>query len=344
VSNSREESMTEERPIIEKPVITVIDYSETEFEEKQIDRLEDLLPYKTTDTVTWINVRGPVDSEVVSRLGAIFSLHPLTVDDIKTSDQRPKTEDMIDYIFLLSKMFYEDQKRLHKVGTEQISIVLARHFVLSFEEGNQAIFEPIREKLRKYKGRIRKMGTDYLTYRLLDAIIDSYFGVLEKIEERMTALEERVIYSPRPEALKAIHTMRLQMTLFVRTMWPMREAISGLARDEYPVITKATAIYFRDVYDHAIQIIETMETDRDILAGILDIYMTSISNRMNEIMKVLTIIATIFMPMTFLAGVYGMNFKYLPELEWRWAYPAFWVVIVMMGVFMFFYFRRKKWM
>jgi magnesium transporter len=302
-----------------------------------------LLPYRDTPTVTWINVRGPSGPDLLDRLGDLFELHPLTIEDIRNTDQRPKLEDLVDYVYIAVKVF-DYHKESDKVETEQISIVIARNVVLSFEEDSDRFFEPIREKLRKYKGRIRKMGTDYLAYRLLDAVVDSYFLVLEKLGEKLEALEDDVVTDPNPRVLRAIHALRIEMTLLYRSVWPLREVVGALTRDEFPVITRATGTYFRDVYDHAIQIIETMEMDRDMISGMLEIYVSSISNRMNEIMKVLTVIATFFIPMTFFAGVYGMNFKYFPELEWRWGYAAFWIFVVAMAAFMLFYFRRRKWL
>jgi magnesium transporter len=225
-----------------------------------------------------------------------------------------------------------------------VSLVIGKHYVLSFDEGRGQVFEPVREKLRKYKGRIRKMGSDYLVYRLLDAVVDTYFALLEKLGEKLESLEERVVTDPTPEVMREIHALRIDMTVFYRSVWPLREVVGALTRDDLPVIRKATEAYFRDVYDHTVQIIETMETDRDMVSGMLDIYVSSVSNKMNEIMKVLTVIATIFIPMTFLAGVWGMNFRYMPELDLHWAYPAFWGLMIAVAVFMLIYFRRRKWL
>mgnify|MGYP005840611703 CR=1 FL=1 len=327
----------------EAPKITVIDYDETYFEEKEIERIEDLAAYRVTPTVTWINFRGLPGLDFLSKVGELFGIHPLTIEDILNTSQRPKLEDLVNYIYAAVKTF-RFQEKGDKILTGQVSFVIARHVVLSFTEGDDGIFEPIREKLRKYKGRIRKMGTDYLAYRLLDAVVDSYFGILENIGDKLEFLEERVVGKPTPDILKAIHSLRIETTALIRSVWPLREVVGALTRDEFPMIKKANITYFRDVYDHTIQIIETLETNREMISGMLEIYVSSTSNRMNEIMKVLTIIATIFMPMTFLAGVYGMNFKHFPELEWPWAYTAFWIVAVLVGLLMILYFRRKKWL
>ncbi len=325
------------------PKITLIDFDEKYFEEKEITKLEEVLPYVKKRSVTWINVRGLADSDLITRMGELFGLHPLTIEDILNTGQRPKLEDVIDYLYAAVKVF-SYREELNKILSEQVSVIISRSFVISFEETDDSLFEPIREKLRKYKGRIRKMGTDYLAYRLLDAVIDTYFVILEKIEEKLEYLEEMVVNKPSPAILKAVHSLKIELTLLFRSVWPLREVIGGLTRDEYSMITKATNTYFRDVYDHTVQIIETMETDRDIISGMLDIYVSGVSNKMNEIMKVLTVIATIFIPMTFLAGVYGMNFEYFPELKWRWGYPAFWLLMIAIAVFMLLYFRRRKWL
>ena len=324
------------------PRITVIDYDETYFEETEALHIEDLAAYRVTPTVTWISFRRLPAPDDLRKLGEIFGLHPLSVEDILNTGQRPKLEDLIDYVYAAVKTFHFEEKS-SKIVTSQVSLVITKQVVLSFEERDGEVFESIREKLRKYKGRIRKMGTDYLAYRLLDAVVDSYFGILEKIEDKLEFLEERVLANPTPDVLKAIHSLRIETTTLVRSVWPLREVVGALTKEEFPMIKKANVTYFRDIYDHTIQIIETLETNREMISDMLDIYVSNVSNRMNEIMKVLTIIATIFMPMTFLAGVYGMNFKYFPELEWRWAYTGFWVIVVVIGVLMMAYFRRKKW-
>lgn len=322
--------------------ITIIDYDETRFEEKEIGAIEDLAVYRGTPTVTWISFRSLPALDVLRTIGDLFGLHPLSVEDIVNTDQRPKLEDLVDYLYTAVKTFRFAGKG-DRVITTQVSLVITRQVVLSFEEEGSDVFEPIREKLRKYKGRIRKMGTDYLAYRLLDAVVDSYFDILERIGNRLESLEERAMTNPSPDVLKSIHLLRTETVTLFRSVWPLREVVGALTKEEFPMIKKANATYFRDVYDHTIQIIETLETDRDMISDMLDIYSSNMSNKMNEIMKVLTIIATIFMPMTFLAGVYGMNFKYFPELEWRWAYALFWIAAIVIAVLMIAYFRRKKW-
>lgn len=322
--------------------ITIIDYDETQFEEREIVDIDDLAAYRATPMVTWISFRGLPTPDVLRKIGQLFDLHPLSLEDIANTDQRPKLEDLVEYLYTAVKTFRFEGKG-DRIITTQVSLVITRQVVLSFEEGDGDVFEPIREKLRKYKGRIRKMGTDYLAYRLLDAVVDSYFAILERIGNKLEALEERAMTNPTPDVLKAIHLLRTETVTLFRSVWPLREVVGALTKEEFPMIKKANAAYFRDVYDHTVQIIETLETDRDMISDMLDIYSSNVSNKMNEIMKVLTIIATIFMPMTFLAGVYGMNFKYFPELEWPWAYALFWVAAIAIAVLMIAYFRRKKW-
>lgn len=352
-------------PAAKKPSptrISIIDYDETSFDERETVSVDELASFRQTPTVTWISVRGLADDAAIDRVGEIFGLHPLVVQDIRNTGHRPRLEDMVDYVFLTVKEIRALDEKDDGRGTRggapsaerkaegmrvevgQVSIVVGRHFVLSFEEDGDELFEPIREKLRKYKGRIRKMGTDYLAYRLLDAIVDGYFGVLEGLGERVEELQEKVVTDPNPRLLASIQTLRTQMAHFYRSIWPLREVVGALNRDDLPNITKGTATYFRDVYEHTVQIIETMETDRDMISGMLDIYVSSVSNKMNEVMKILTIIATIFIPMTFLAGVYGMNFKYMPEYDQTWAYPVFWLLMVAIAVVMLLWFHRKKWL
>jgi magnesium transporter len=237
-----------------------------------------------------------------------------------------------------------DKNKGNQIESEQISLVLGPNFVFSFQESEGDVFDQIRERLRTGKGRMRKMGADYLAYTLVDAIVDYYFVILEKLGERIELLEEVLVTHPRTETLKEIHTLKREMIFLRRAVWPLREVSSGLQRAESPLVQKTTGIYLRDVYDHTIQVIDSIETFRDMLSGMLDIYLSSVSNRLNAVMKVLTIIATIFMPLTFLAGVYGMNFKYMPELEWRWGYPILWAVMGIIGLSMLVYFKKKKWL
>jgi magnesium transporter len=329
---------------IEKVRIRLIDYDEAQVQEKEAKTIEECFPFKDQPTVTWVNVDGLHEIQVMEKIGKHFGLHPLVLEDILNTDQRPKTEDFDDYIFVVLKMlcFDEDQE---EVRAEQISIILGSNFVLSFQERVGDIFDPLRERIRNAKGRVRKMGPDYLAYALMDAIVDNYFTVLEKLGEKIEGMEEELVTNPTPETLQTMHNLKREMIFLRKSVWPLREVVSRLERGESKLIKDSTGIYLRDVYDHTIQVIDTVETFRDMLSGMLDIYLSSISNRMNQVMKVLTIIATIFIPLTFVAGIYGMNFEYMPELKWHWFYPkAFWLVMIGVAGVMLFYFRRKKWL
>jgi magnesium transporter len=323
--------------------ITILDYDETHFEEREIKTIEECFPFRNTSTVTWINIDGLHQVEVLEKLGHFYGFHPLVMEDILNTDQRPKMEDYGEYLYIVLKMIvYMDKSK--EIVTEQISLILGPNFVISFQEREGDVFNPVRERIRNGKGRIRKMGADYLAYNLLDAIVDNYFIILEKLGEKIEFLEEELVVHPATETLQEIHHFKRELIFLRKAVWPLREVIGGLERGELSLIQESTRIYLRDVYDHTIQVMDTVETFRDMVSGMLDIYLSSISNRMNAVMKVLTIIATIFIPLTFIAGIYGMNFKYMPELEWRWGYPIILLIMFILGVFMLIYFRNKKWL
>lgn len=240
-------------------------------------------------------------------------------------------------------MLYYDQKN-DRIESEQISLVVGPRFLLSFQERPGDVLNGVRERLRTGKGRIRKAGTDYLAYALIDAVVDEYFMILETFGDKIEVLEEELLANARPETLQSIHDMKREMIFLRKRVWPVRELVSGLSKGESPLVRESTGIYLRDVYDHTIQVIDTIETFRDMLSGMLDIYLSTVSNKMNEVMKVLTIMATIFIPLTFVAGIYGMNFKYMPELEWRWGYPVAWAVMIVIVLSLVSYFKRKRWL
>jgi magnesium transporter len=323
--------------------ITYMDYDEQNIQEKQVASIEECFPFKSTPTVSWINIDGLHDVELTEKLGKEFELHSLILEDILNTGQRPKVEDFDKYIFVVLKMLsYNDKEQT--VQLEQVSVVLGPNYVISFQESIGDVFDQIRDRLRNAKGRIRKMGCDYLMYALLDAIVDNYFAILEKLGERIEFLEEELVADPTGKTLEQIHRLKREMISLRKSVWPLRELISGLERSETSLIKETTEVYLRDVYDHTIQVIDTVESFRDMVSGMLDIYLSSISNRMNSVMKVLTIIATIFIPLTFIAGIYGMNFKYMPELERRWGYPLVLLVMAIVAVVMLSYFRRKRWL
>jgi magnesium transporter len=280
---------------------------------------------------------------MLEKLGDCYGFHPLVLEDILNTDQRPKMEDYGDYLYIvLRSLDYNDQRG--KIESDQISIILGPNFVFSFQEKEGDTFDRIRERIRTGKSRIRKMGADYLAYTLLDSIVDNYFIILEKLGERIEILEEQLITHPTPQTLQTIHDLKREMIFLLKAVWPLREVVGSLERGDSSLIQPSTRIYLRDLYDHTIQVIDNVETFREMIAGILDIYLSSVSNRLNSVMKVLTIIATIFMPLTFLAGIYGMNFKYMPELQWRWGYPFIWCIMIGIGIFMLIYFKKKKWL
>jgi magnesium transporter len=329
---------------IEKVRIRLIDYDETELQEKEPKTIEECFPFKDLPTVTWVNIDGLHDVKVMEKVGKHFGLHPLVLEDILNTEQRPKIEDFDQYLFIVLKMLFCDEDD-GEIRAEQISLVVGSNFVLSFQERVGDIFNPLRDRIRQAKGRVRKMGPDYLAYSLLDAVVDNYFVVLEKLGEQIEGMEEELVSNPTPETLQRLHNLKREMIFLRKSVWPLREVVSRLERGESPLIKEGTGIYLRDVYDHTIQVIDTIETYRDMLSGMLDIYLSSISNRMNQVMKVLTIIATIFIPLTFVAGIYGMNFEYMPELRWHWFYPkAFWLVMLGIAAVMLVYFRRKRWL
>ena len=327
----------------EKVRITVIDYDEAQSQEKEVKTIEECFPFKEKPTVTWININGIHDVEIIEKIGKHFEIHPLVLEDIVNAGQRPKMEDFENYIFVILKMLlYDEEKK--EIKPEQVSLILGPNFVITFQEREGDVFNPIRDRIRKAKGRIRKMKADYLAYALIDTIVDNYFVVLEKLGEWIDALEEELVTNPTPETLQTIHTLKRELIFLRKSVWPLREAVNNLERGESPLIHESTGIYLRDVYDHTIQVIDTIETFRDMVSGMLDVYLSSVSNRMNEVMKVLTIIATIFIPLTFIAGIYGMNFKYIPELEWHWGYAGALILMGLIAFVMILYFRNKKWL
>jgi magnesium transporter len=326
----------------EKVSITLIDYDEQHYQEKEIAGFDQCLLLKDKPGVTWIKVNGIHQVGNLEKLGECFNLHPLILEDILNTDQRPKIEDFENYLYIVLRIInYSPDSEL---SSEQVSLILGSNFLISLQESNGAIFAPILDRLRTSKGRIRKSGADYLAYALMDLIVDNYFVVLEQFGEVLEYLEEEVVKRPTPETLQDIHRFKYDMIMLRKSIWPLREVVGRLERKESDLIQDATGIYFKDVYDHTIVAIDNIETYRDILSGMLDIYLSSISNRLNQIMKVLTVIATLFMPLTFMAGVWGMNFKHMPELGWVWGYPMALGLMAVVALCMIHYFHRKKWL
>ncbi|MFW6297708.1 MAG: magnesium/cobalt transporter CorA [Desulfosalsimonas sp.] len=323
--------------------ITVMDYSKEDLTETVVQDLSECLDYVMRDSVTWVNISGIHDTEMIGELGRVFDLHPLLLEDVLNTETRPKLDDYDDTLFAVLKMI-DYNPEIRELDHEQVSLVIKKGVVISLQEKEGDVFNPVRERIRKAKGRIRKSGTDYLAYALMDMIVDHYFAILEQIGEQIEVLLDEVTDDPGKRTIQDIHRCKHQIIYLRKAVWPVREIIAGLLRDESQLVGSDVRVYLRDVYDHTIQVVDTVETHRDILSGVLDIYLTGISNKMNEVMKVLTVIATIFIPLTFLAGVYGMNFEHMPELSWKYAYPAVWAVFLAIFAGMVWWFKRKKWL
>ncbi len=324
--------------------ITVIDYNASSLTEKELRTVEECLSYRDKRTVTWLNIDGLGDAALLDSLGQAFGLHPLVVEDILQTEQRPKIEAYDDYLYIVLRMLDYDEKA-GTVSSEQVSIVLGKDFLLSFQESAGDVFDPVRARIRGGKGRIRRNGPDFLAYALIDTIVDHYFAILERLGERIETMEAELIANPTPRTLRQLYRLKRDMISLRKSVWPLREVVSALERSESaPLISKNTRIYLRDVYDHTIQAIDTIETHRDMLSGMVDIYLSSISNKLNEVMKLLTVIGTIFLPLTFITGIYGMNFHFMPELEHPYGYFGALAFMLAVAALMLAYFRMKRWL
>ena len=327
---------------VEKTTIQVIDYDAKLLRESTPQDVDGCIPFKDSPTVTWVNINGLHEVDVLKKLGDAYGLHALMLEDILDTNQRPKVQDFDDYIYIVFKMLSFNGEK-NDIEAEQVSLVLGKNFVISFQERDGDVFDPIRNRIRGLKGRIRNMGPCYLAYSLLDVVVDNYFIVLESLEDKIGILEDEIVSDPTPNTLQTIHRLKRNMILLHKFVWPLREAVNSLRVSEGSLIDKQTRLYLKDLYDHIIQVVDAIETFQEFLTGMLDTYLSTTSNRMNEAMKVLTIIATIFIPLSFVAGLYGMNFKYMPELEWRGGYFVVLLVMLAIGVSMVFYFKRKNW-
>jgi len=323
--------------------IALINYDQEQLLEKEVSTIDEVFPYRDSPPVSWINVDGLHEVKVVEKMGAHFGIHPLVLEDVVNTGQRTKAEEFENYIYIVLKMLIFD-KTVDHITAEQVSLILGPHFLISFQEKEGDVFDQVRERIRKARGRIRKLGCDYLAYALMDAIVDHYFVILEKLGDKIEALEEQLLDKPAPQILSEIHHLKREIIFFRKQVWPLREVISSLIKEPSELIQETTDIFLRDVYDHTIQVIDTIESFRDVLSGLSDLYLSTISNRMNEVMKVLTIMATIFIPLTFIAGIYGMNFEFMPELKWHWAYPGLWLVLILIFVSMLAWFKKKEWL
>ena len=341
-------TLTERPAPTPQPIrISLIDYTPEEFIEHQLATAADGRPYLQRDSVTWIHVQGDVAADTLRNLGELFDLHPLALEDVMNTGQRPKLDNYDDQDFIVVNL---PEFRNGGVVTEQISLFFGPHFVVSFSRATQDPFEPVRRRLRASTGRFRARGADYLLYTLLDVVIDAGFPMFERFGETIEALEEELLDCPDQKTMGRIHQLKRELLLLRRSLWPQREVVTALLREEHIGISAETHVYLRDCYDHTVQIMDLLETYRDMATSMLDVYLSSISNRTNEVMRVLTIIATIFIPLTFIAGVYGMNFSNdaspwaMPELHWYFGYPLVWLVMIAVAGGLLVFFRRKKWL
>lgn len=322
--------------------VRVIDYDQDHLDDNRLPVSGKIGELRDSRSVSWVHVDGVHQVDVIEQLGNQLGLHPLVMEDILNTDQRPKIEVYDDYLFIVLKLLTYDAAS-REVRAEQVSLVLGEHFVLSLQESSHPILDTVRERLKAGR-RIRFLGPDYLAYAIIDAIVDNYFTVIESFADQIESLEDILLGTPSPSSLEQVHHMRREMLLLRKAIWPLREVLSSLSRNDLSLVTEGTRLFLRDVYDHIVHALDTVETLRDLLVGMLDLYLSSVSNRMNEVMKVLTIIATLFMPLTFIAGVYGMNFEYMPELSWPWAYPAVMLLMFAVLVMLVVFFRRKRWL
>lgn len=326
----------------DRVVIDVMDYSDTMLKELRDVPVDQCRGLAKSPGVTWVNVSGIHDTGLIESLGKCFDLHPLTLEDIVNTSQRLKIEEFPNYIFIVLKMITFSEPD-NKVEIEHVSLILGKNWVISFLEDEGDVFDGVRDRIRSARGRIRSMKSDYLIYTLMDAVVDHYFLAVERIGDRIEEIDERILAEPKAEDIREIHRLKSDILSLRKAVWPLREEIGAIEKREFAMICPENKVFWRDLYDHTIQIIDMVETFRDILGGMHDTWLSSMSNRMNEIMKVLTIIATIFIPLTFIVGVYGMNFEHMPELKWSLGYYMIWGIMLAIGLVMLICFKRKKW-
>ena len=327
---------------VSKSVLSALDYQPQRLDRQTDLTLEECNALKNSDSVSWINLDGIHQVDAVEAFGTTFDLHPLALEDILNTHHRTKSEDFGDYLLFIVKIFHYHSET-HQLEAEQISLVLTARNVLSFQERPGDVFDAVRERLARPNSRIRLRGPDYLAYALLDCIIDSYFHILEQLGDRLEELETALLSEPRQETLQEIHHVKGQLMFMRKAVWPLREMTGSLLQDDYPLIHETTTRYLHDLYDHSIQVVETLESFREAATGLVDLYMSSISFRMNEVMQILTVTASIFIPLTFIAGIYGMNFSWMPELQWPFGYPLALLLMLGCALGMIWFFRRKRW-
>ena len=331
------------KPRNEQIKFDIVEYDESGITEHTADTLSKLTDVIASPAKKWIKVTGVHDADLLKDIGNYFSINHLDLEDIANTTQRPRIEERDNYIFIVMKLLQLDSET-GDVVIEQVSILMGKKWVISFHETELQPFDILRQRILSGKGRIMKMQTDYLAFAIADVVRDQYFNLIDDIGETIEDTDERLILEPDRSSQESIYRLKRRLVYVKKSIAPVREVVNTLQRSEHPLIHDETRIYFRNIYDHTIQVIETIESLRDITSGMMDLYLSTVSNRMNEIMKVLTIFSAVFIPLTFLAGVYGMNFKYLPETGWHWGYFAFWGVCIILALFMLVIFKRRKWL
>lgn len=327
----------------EEPTIRLMEYDRKSLIEKKHDDIASVLQSIASPQMSWIDIEGLHRVELIEKIGSHFGIHALALEDILNTNQRPKLEEYEDYLFIVLKMLFHDRER-DRIKAEQISFILGKSWLITFQEVKGDVFDRVRERIRKAKGRIRSKECDYLAYALIDSVVDHYFIVLDVFGEKIESIEEDLLNEPPPDTLEYIHSLKRDIIFFRKQIWPLREIINQMIKSQSDIVQDSTVLFLNDVYDHIIQVMDTIESYRDILSGMMDLYLSTMSNRMNEIMKLLTIMATIFIPLTFIAGIYGMNFKYMPELEWHWGYLSVWGIMIVIVCVMLVFFRKKRWL
>jgi len=323
--------------------ITLISYDEHSAEIKAVDSLKEVIPLLNQKKIHWINIEGLHGPKIFDDLSQIFKIHPLIIEDIQRSHQRPKFQEFQDYLFVMIKMLYPDPIQETIIDVEHVGIILGKNYVITLQEPLLDVFSDIRKYLQTENSKLRNSGTDFLFYSILDAIIDNYFVILERFNDRIEALENVLVDNPSKKILQSLQNCKRELIMLRKWIWPVRDIINKFDHSESLFIQKSTLVYIRDLYDHTIQVIDMLESMRDLTASMFDIYLSSVSNKLNDIMKVLTMISTIFIPLTLVAGVYGMNFQYMPEINWVWGYPFALMIMGTIAVGMLFYFRKKRW-
>lgn len=329
---------------IKKPIVTLIEYSADKIEEKTLDPAAVATYKRPPKSKIWLNIHGLHDTKLIAEIGQAFNLHPLVLEDILNTDQRPKVDAYNDYLYIVARSFYYDRAKQNGLESEQISIILGEHTVLTFQERPTGSFEPIRERLRSGRGHLRETGPDYLAYALLDVIVDRYFEVLEQMGDSAESLENVLLRKPSSMLLQRIHRLKRESMELRRSVWPLREVLNGLVRNETQFFDARTLPYLRDVYDHTVHFIESLESIRDLLGGMLEIYLSSLSNRLNMELRALTVVAMLFMPATLIASIFGMNFNKMPWINHENGF--WWAIAIMAGValVMGLIFWRHQWL